>query len=70
MMPIKSPNSPLPEIEIITLLVWSNHWALNIELLQRTVTYMYILLEIFLQAAVLILFSSGFKLKLHEIMPD
>ena len=31
-------SSPLPEIEIITLLVWSNHWASNTELLQRTVT--------------------------------
>ena len=61
-------SSPLPEIEITTLLVCSNHRALNSELLQRTVT-LYIVSNILIQA-VLTLSSSGFKLKLQEIIPD
>ena len=62
-------SSPLPEIEIITLLVWSNHWASNSELLHRTVT-LYSVSNILIQAVNLILFSLGFKLKLQEIIPD
>ena len=64
-------SSPVPEIEIITLLVCSKHQALNTELRQRTVTCtgIIMLLKFSLQA-VLILISSGFKLILQEIMPD
>ena len=47
-------SSPLPEIEIITLLLCRNHWASNTELRKRTVTCTGIIMLL-----KLIFFTSG-----------